>query len=92
MNLEETIYKTVENAMMSVMLTKFDLFKTDSRYGPRLTQEQAKKWLGIGQEKFDYYIRQGMPVVRKVDGNIDFVPRDAVKDWFRYQWAEIGLK
>lgn len=91
MNFEEFLYEKLEDVATAVFAEKLEILDVDAQYGPRLSQSQAKTWLGIGQTKLDYYISKGMPVVYKENSDaIDFIPRDAVKDFFKNDWRKLA--
>ena len=84
----EIIENKIEAMITSIMVNKLDFLDKDNQFSPLMTQSEAKKWLGIGNDTLKCYILKGMPVIKK-DDKIYRIPRDAVKEWFKNEWRNI---
>ncbi len=85
------LFESKVDLMITAILTdKLSFLDTDHKYSPRMTQSQVMEWLKIGDATLKDYFSRGMPVVYKPNSDkIDFIPRDAVKDWMRNEWRNI---
>ena len=87
-DIAELIEAKIDVMLTNIIANKLDFLDKDSQFSPLMTQSEAKKWLGIGDDTLKYYIFKGMPVIKK-DDKIYRIPRDAVKDWLKNEWRNI---
>lgn len=87
-DIAELIEVKIDAVVTSILANKLDFLDKDNQYSPLMTQSEARKWLGIGDDTLKYYILKGMPVIKK-DDKIYRIPRDAVKEWLKNEWRNI---
>ena len=87
-DIAELIETKIDAVVTSVLANKLDFLDRDNQFSPLMTQSEARKWLGVGDDTLKYYILKGMPVIKK-DDKIYRIPRDAVKDWLKNEWRNI---
>lgn len=87
-DIAELIEVKIDAVVTSVLANKLDFLDKDNQFSPLMTQSEARKWLGVGDDTLKYYILKGMPVIKKGD-KIYRIPRDAVKEWIKNDWRNI---
>ena len=87
-DIAELIETKIDAVVTSVLANKLDFLDRDNQFSPLMTQSEASKWLGVGDDTLKYYILKGMPVIKKND-KIYRIPRDAVKEWIKNEWRNI---
>lgn len=87
-DIAELIEVKIDAVVTSVLANKLDFLDKDNQFSPLMTQSEARKWLGVGDDTLKYYILKGMPVIKKGD-KIYRIPRDAVKEWIKNEWRNI---
>lgn len=87
-DIAELIEVKIDAVVTSVLANKLDFLDKDNQFSPLMTQSEARKWLGVGDDTLKYYILKGMPVIKKND-KIYRIPRDAVKEWIKNEWRNI---
>lgn len=87
-DIAELIEVKIDAVVTSVLANKLDFLDKDNQFSPLMTQSEARKWLGVGDDTLKYYILKGMPVIKKND-KIYRIPRDAVKEWIKDEWRNI---
>ena len=87
-DIAELIEVKIDAVVTSVLANKLDFLDRDNQFSPLMTQSEARKWLGVGDDTLKYYILKGMPVIKKND-KIYRIPRDAVKEWIKNEWRNI---
>lgn len=87
-DIAELIETKIDAVLTSVLANKLDFLDRDNQFSPLMTQSEARKWLGVGDDTLKYYILKGMPVIKRGD-KIYRIPRDAVKEWIKNEWRNI---
>ena len=87
-DIAELIEVKIDAVVTSILANKLDFLDKDNQFSPLMTQSEARKWLGIGDDTLKYYIFKGMPVIKK-DDKVYRIPRDAVKEWLKNEWRNI---
>ena len=87
-DIAELIEVKIDAVVTSVLANKLDFLDRDNQFSPLMTQSEARKWLGVGDDTLKYYILKGMPVIKK-DDKVYRIPRDAVKEWLKNEWRNI---
>ena len=87
-DIAELIEAKIDVMLTNIIANKLDFLDKDNQFSPLMTQSEARKWLGIGDDTLKYYILKGMPVIKK-DDKVYRIPRDAVKEWLKNEWRNI---